>query len=129
MTDIRWEEAVRQGDVETVRDALDGGADVNARDRHGQTGLMLATHAGHLAVVEVLIARGASLNTTAKHGLSALMLAVVAGHEDLALRLADAGAEPSLRGTGAPGFAGKTACDLAVERGMRELAARLTAKR
>ena len=94
--DIRWEEAVRQGDVETVRDALDGDADVNARDRHGQTGLMLA---------------------------------VVAGHEDVALRLAEAGAEHSLRGTGAPGFAGKTACDLAVERGMRELAARLTAKR
>ena len=66
MMDIRWEEAVRQGDVATVRDALDGGADVNARDRLGQTGLMLAAHAGQLALVEVLIARGASLNTTAK---------------------------------------------------------------
>lgn len=126
--DTRWEAAVRQGDVATVRDALGGGADVNARDRHGQTALMLAAHAGHLVLVEVLIARGASLNTTAKHGLSALMLAVVAGHEDVALLLADAGAEHSLRGTGAPGFAGKTARDLAVERGMHELSARLKAK-
>ena len=118
--DSRWHGAVKRGDVQTVRDVLDLGADVNARDRHGQTALMLAAHAGHLALVEVLVGRGASLNTTAKHGLSALMLAVVAGHEDVALLLADAGAEHSLRGTGAPGFAGKTACDLAVERGMRD---------
>ena len=123
--DADWEDAIERGDLRHVRDLLDRGADLDARDRHGQTGLMLAAHAGHRAVVEVLIAHGASLNTTAKYGLSALMLAIVAGHADVAGLLADAGTDLGLRGTGAPGFAGKTAYDLAVERGMDALSAAL----
>ena len=99
-----------------------------ARNRHGQTALMLAAHAGHHQLVEALIAHRADLNITAKYGLSALMLALVAGHARVALLLAGAGADLSLRGTGAPGFAGKTAYDLAVERDMPELSAALKPK-
>jgi uncharacterized protein len=120
-----FEDAIRRGDPAAVRALLDRGADVDARDRHGQTALMLAAHAGHREVVEALVARGARLDVTAKFGLSALMLAIVAGHPEVAQRLARAGADLSLRGTGAPGFAGKTARDLALERGMDELAAEL----
>jgi ankyrin repeat protein len=120
-----WEDAVRRGDVPAVRDLLERGVDVDARDRFGQTGLMLAAHAGHRRVVETLVAHRADLNVTAKFGLSALMLAVVAGHADVARVLSNAGADLSLRGTGAPGFSGKTACDLAEERGMLELSVEL----
>ncbi len=121
-----WRDAVTDGDLETVRATLDAGVDVDSRDRHGQTAIMLAAHAGHDAVVEVLIAHGADLNVTAKWGLSALMLAIVAGHPDVARRLARAGADLALRGTGrTPGFDGKTAGDLARERGMDVLAAEL----
>ena len=123
--DAGWEDAIKRGDVQDVRDRLNRGADVDARDRHGQTALMLAAHAGHREVVEALIAHRANLNTTAKYGLSALMLALVAGHAEVARLLALAGTDLSLRGTGAPGFAGKTAYDLAVERDMRELSAAL----
>ena len=126
--DAGWEDAITRGDVQDVRDLLDRGTDVNARDRHGQTALMLAAHAGHRQVVETLIAHRANLNTTAKYGLSALMLALVAGHAEVARLLADAGTDLALRGTGAPGFAGKTAYDLAVERDMRELSAALKPK-
>ena len=42
------------------------------------------------------------------------MLAVVRGHVEVVRRLTDAGASVSLRGTGAPGFAEKTALDLAI---------------
>ena len=126
--DACWEDAIKRGDVQDVRDLLDHGTDVNARDHHGQTALMLAAHAGHRQVVEALIAHRANLNSTAKSGLSALMLAIVAGHAEVALVLANAGADLSLRGTGAPGFAGKTAYDLAVERDMRGLSAALKPK-
>jgi ankyrin repeat protein len=126
--DAGWEDAIKRGDVQDVRDLLDRGTDVNARDRHGQTALMLAAHAGHREVVETLIAHRPNLNTTAKYGLSALMLALVAGHAEVARLLANAGTDLSLRGTGAPGFAGKTAYDLAVERDMRELSAALKPK-
>jgi ankyrin repeat protein len=101
---------------------LDAGADIDAVNRYGQTALMIAAHQGHRAAVETLVRRGAALDQTAKHGLSALMLAVLGGHESIARRLAEAGADLTLRGAGAPGFAGKSAYDLAVERGFAELA-------
>lgn len=82
---------------------------------------MLAAHAGHLEAVECLARRGADLNVTAKYGLSALMLAIVAGHEPVARALVRAGADLAIRGAGAPGFAGKTAFDLAAARSMKSL--------
>ena len=123
--DAAWEEAIKRGDVQTVRDLLGQGTNVDARDRYGQTALMLAAHAGHREVVETLIAHRANLNITAKFGLNALMLALLAGHAEVTRVLATAGADLSLRGTGALGFAGKTAYDLAVERGMLELSTEL----
>ena len=126
--DARWENAIARSDVRLVLDLLGQGADVNALDRHGQTALMLAAHAGKREVVEALVAHQANLNITAKFGLSALMLAVVAGHPDIACLLAKAGADLSLRGTGAPGFDDKTAYDLAVERGLSALSTQLKPK-
>ena len=124
--DAGWENAIRRGDIQIVRDFLGRGTDVDARDHHGQTALMLAAHAGHREIVETLIAHRANLNITAKFGLSALMLALVSGHEEVARLLARAGADLSLRGTGAPGFANKTAYDLSVERGLLELSIELS---
>jgi len=106
--DACWEDAVRRGDADLMRDLLSRGIDPNARDQHGQSGLMLAAHAGHLAAVQLLVDHGVDLNVTAKFGLSAVMLAVTAGHKEIAQVLACAGADLTLRGTGAPGFAGKT---------------------
>jgi len=123
--DAAWEDAIKRGDVRIVLDLLERGTDVNACDRYGQTALMLAAHAGQREVVEALIAHRANLDITAKFGLSALMLALVSGHEEVARLLVRAGADLSSRGTGAPGFAGKTAYDLALERGMLELSAEL----
>jgi len=113
--------AARTGDVETIRLALDDGAPLDARDRYGQTMLMLAAHAGHLEVVRECLGRGAARDVTAKDGLSALMLAVIAGHADVARALVAAGADTTLRATGAAGFSGKAAEDLARERGLGAL--------
>jgi len=124
--DVCWEDAVRRGNADILHDLLSRGLDPDARDRHGQTGLMLAAHGGHLASVRLLIDHRANLNLTAKFGLSALMLAVIAGHKEIAQALARAGADLTLRGTGAPGFAGKTAADLAAARGWNDLAIELT---
>ena len=123
--DTAWEGAVTRGDVETVRELLRAGADVNARDRHGQTARMMAAHRGYRELVEILVEGGADLNVTAKFSLSALMLAITAGHVEVARALARAGADRGLRGSGAPGFAGKTAHDLAVALRMEDLYADL----
>ena len=127
--DSDWADAIGLCDAGAVRELLERGADVDARDRYGQTGLMLAAHAGCRDVVAVLVEHGVSLDVTAKFGLSALMLAVVAGHVEIARLLVRAGADLSLKGSGAPGFAGKTARDLALARGMQELAVELAPRR
>jgi ankyrin repeat protein len=112
---------LKRGDLTAICSLLEHGVDINGRDPHGQTALMLAARDGKQDIVNELISRGADLNVTAKFTLSALMLAVVAGHREIARTLAKAGADLSIKGSGAPGFYGKTACDLAAERDMDDL--------
>lgn len=119
---LQWKSAVHRGSVDELERLLTAGADIDARDDHGQTALMLAAAKGHDHVVEWLVERGATLDITSKYGLSALMLAVVNGRVGSVRTLTAAGADLHLRGTGAPGFAGKTALDLALARDDREMA-------
>lgn len=123
--DEAWRAAAERGDAAALRAQLDAGADVNALDRYGQTALMLAARLGRAEAVDVLIAAGAELDRTAKYRLSALMLAVINDHEPVVARLLAAGADTALRGSGAPGFAGKTARDLAADLGRDTIVARL----
>lgn len=116
-----WEGAVHRGSIEDLQRLLTNGADIDARDGHGQTALMLAAVEGYGHLVGWLVEGGAALDHTAKYGLSALMLSVIGGHVDVVRRLTDAGASVSLRGTGAPGFAEKTALDRAIARNNPEI--------
>lgn len=115
-----WKAAVRHGDLARLEELHAAGSDIDARDEHGQTALMVAARDGLTPVVRWLIERGADLNHTAKFHLSALMLAVINGRDAIVAILIDAGADRSIQGTGAPGFAGKTALDIA-EAGRREI--------
>jgi ankyrin repeat protein len=117
-----WERAARSGDAAALAAQIAAGADPDQLDAHGRTALMLAAPRGHLAAVRTLIGAGADLDRTAKFGLSALMLAVVNEHEPVARELAAAGANLELVGSGAPGFAGRSAAELARDRGLGELA-------
>jgi len=67
-----WERAVRGGDVQTVRQLFGAGSDVNARDRHGQTALMLAASEGHVNIVRNLVLAGADINVTDEDKMNAL---------------------------------------------------------
>lgn len=120
-----WEEAIRRDDASTVARLLEEGADIDARDAHGQTGVMLAALHGSTRVAALLAARGADLDRTAKYRLSALMLAAIRNQPLIARTLVVAGADVTIRGSGAPGFHGKTALDLAEAAGHTEVAALL----
>jgi ankyrin repeat protein len=49
-------------------------------------------------------------------------LAVIHGHIDIVRTLVEAGADLAIRGSGAPGFSGKTALDLAIAQGRSDIA-------
>lgn len=115
------EQAVHRGDVDRLKRLIREGADINRRDRYGQTALMIAAKNGRSCLVRFLVNLGAELNHTAKYTLTALMLAVLNGHVDIVRILVRAGADLKIQGTGAPGFCGKTALDLAREQGRPDL--------
>lgn len=117
-----WEGASAAGEVAELARLVRAGRDIDAQDGYGQTALMRSAHAGRSDAVKWLIANGANLDHTSKFGLSAVMLAVVGDHPRIVRVLVAAGADTSLRGTGAPGFRDKTAADLAEARGDQRLA-------
>jgi ankyrin repeat protein len=109
----KLERSLMASDIDAVLEQIRSGADVNSRNRRGQTALMLAATRGDGVLTKLLIYHGADLNVTTKYRLSALMLAVVNNHEEVVRLLCEAGADLELTGTGAPGFTSFTALDLA----------------
>lgn len=110
---LEWENAVREEDLATLTRFVEAGADINTKDQHGQAGLVVAAHKGHVDLVRLLLSNAAELDHTAKFHLSALMLVEIAGRTEIVRALVDAGADRSIPGSGAPGFYEKTALDLA----------------
>ena len=69
------------------------GADVNAKERRGQTALMWAAAEGHAAVVEALIKAGADFRTPLPSGFTPFFFAVREGRIDVVRVLLKAGAD------------------------------------
>ena len=92
-------EAVRNGDLSTVRSLLARGADPNARESlSGYTALHFAAVGGHLDVVRLLVESGARVDDRQNTVLvSALAGAVVAGRADVVAYLLARGADPTER--------------------------------
>jgi len=68
--------AARQGCVECARVLVDAGADVNATDPDGISGVLLAIINGHYDVAALLLDRGTDPNLADKSGRTALFSAV-----------------------------------------------------
>jgi ankyrin repeat protein len=89
--------AARAGDNAAVWEAVEAGADLEARDANGRTGLMLAVIGDHLAIASTLVAAGADPDAkdargdtpwleTGVSGSVAMMRAVYAAGPDLSIR-------------------------------------------
>jgi len=68
--------AAAKGNIEAVKQHLDGGADVNAKDGGGWTPLHFAAWFGHTEVAELLIAKGADVNAKDHTGRTPLNEAI-----------------------------------------------------
>lgn len=76
--------AAFRGDAAAVIRLLEGGADVNARDRDGDTALMFAAHKGHRLVVALLLQYGANVYARARNGWTARKAAQSGLHYEIA---------------------------------------------
>jgi serine protease inhibitor/ankyrin repeat protein len=64
--------AARQGNIEAVRSLIAQGAEVNARDDHGETPLHEAASVTCIDVVQLLVANGADVNAKSKNAVAPL---------------------------------------------------------
>jgi predicted Zn finger-like uncharacterized protein len=79
---------------------LFGGADVNAKDKDGNTALIRASATGDMDSVMALIAAGADIEGKGKHGKTALMEAAYMGKTDCVKTLIAAGADVNAKSNG-----------------------------
>ncbi|TDA41701.1 MAG: hypothetical protein DSO07_03190 [Thermoproteota archaeon] len=89
--------AVYQRDLEKVKELLDRGADVNAKDIFGDTPLHIAARNGHLDIVKLLLERGADVNARNESGDTPLTAAAANGHLDVVRFLVNRGADIDAR--------------------------------
>jgi len=107
-------DAVEDDNLEMIIALLDAGAEVDARDKAGETALLMASER-QLDVVNLLLARGAKVNAKDKAGWTPLMQASYnapyTGNPAIVEALLDRGADLNARGS-----LGETALMLACER-------------
>ena len=75
-----------------VKILIDAGADVNMKDKDGQTALMFAARVGCLTRLSLLLDTGASVNEVDKNSKTAIMVATEEGHAECVKRLVEEGA-------------------------------------
>ncbi len=114
--------ASENGDMVSVVQMIDAGADVNAANRLGGTPLMMASQFRHEAVGERLIAAGANVNAANEIGFTALIFASLRGLGALVEQLVAAGANVN-----AANHQGYTAIIFASSRGHEALVTQLIA--
>ena len=89
-------ESAKKGYVKALEKYLDAGASVKARDRFGNTALLIAARAHKIKSVKTLLEFGSKINHQNLVGSSALLRAATAGRTKIAKFLVQNGAKVNL---------------------------------
>ena len=74
--DISIHDAAKDGNIKAVKQHLAAGADVDVKDKHGRTSLLMAAWWDHKETVELLIGAGADVNAMPDNGVTPLDLSI-----------------------------------------------------
>ena len=77
-------EATWDGNIESVKQQLAAGADVNAKNKYGWTPLLITAGEGHKELVELFIAKGADVNAKTNLEGTPLDQAIGRNHPEIA---------------------------------------------
>lgn len=86
------QQAADAGDISALQALVATPIDINVRDAHGRTALMLATMRGHAGAVDILLAHGADPNAVDAGGVTPLQAALAGTQPAIAAALQRAGA-------------------------------------
>lgn len=84
MSDLKLIDAVKTGQLASVEDALNSGADIHQQDEQGWTSLNWAAGRGDLEIVRLLLDRGADVFRVGRDQRTPYKIAVAARHVDVA---------------------------------------------
>ncbi len=109
-------EAIKDGDNQAIKQAIDKGADATATHPGGRTPLIMAAGNASPKAVQMLLDAGANVNATAvASNKTAIMAAARRGDAEIMRMLFEAGAKPDARDQN-----GRTALMVASKQGHRE---------
>jgi len=100
-TKLHW--ACIEGDKDVVEFLISKGAEVDRKNKRGQTPLWLAASYGHREIVELLIKKGANINVSNNRGLTPLAMARQRKQNEVVDILLKHGAVETLHGAAASG--------------------------
>uniref|UniRef100_G1SPD1 Myotrophin n=1 Tax=Oryctolagus cuniculus TaxID=9986 RepID=G1SPD1_RABIT len=98
MCDKEFMWALKNGDLDEVKDYVAKGEDVNRTLEGGRKPLHYAADCGQLEILEFLLLKGADINAPDKHHITPLLSAVYEGHVSCVKLLLSKGADKTVKG-------------------------------